>query len=275
MNKLINNTNKLFFLNKHLTYYSYYTSKVKPKYFSLIRPNNNSSHGKYQLYYFQKNLFTKKRTNKQSEKNNEDTSSNSNEFIIDIESNSSNDQYYSNTNKNLHISRFVDNKLGIITQSKRTIYIYYFSILGYLLFALFLIRVIKKTYSNKEQAKWKKYLKYIFSLAIITYICLQLLYFQQVTKIRIQRLFLLSDGKRLQIDYFFPKSQIVKISDFRKIPKQELIHLPPEIITLAMEEESYLVSFEDNIGLIPAYSIILEKDILAQVASSQNINIIN
>lgn len=268
-------SNRHLFSKKQYPYFSFIQTKTPINHFTILNQNFTSKNIK-QLIPIQKRLFTRKRTNQNYNDNSQEQSNTENEYIIDIESNSYDYNDTNNNNNSIHINRFTNNKLDLLIQTKPSLYKYYLSIIGYIFVALFLLRVMRKTYKNKEQARWKKYLKYLISLGILIYISFQLGYYYHLSKITIKRISLLSDGKQLEVDFFYPrKTDNFYISSFKKIPKQDLIHLPHEFITLAMGEDSYLTSYEDDVYLIPADSVILEKDIFSQVASSQSINIKN
>jgi len=221
------------------------------------------------IYSYQK--FSYKRRNFKKEQSTNDFENNSN--FIDLEENSFNSNQ-NNQKLTIHIKQFKNDIITILDQDNVNKFFFNISLVCYIACLALLLNEIRKGYNNSNQKQWKRYLKILLSLAGIFLILFKFSYKYELSKIMIKNISLQSDGKNINIKYYLPTSEIVNISDFKKVSKQEIFNIDPDIINIAIAEESYLVAVKENLYLIPASSIIYEKEILYQISSSQYINII-
>lgn len=268
MNKLIQANirllNKICFITKTKTSLFHYqikslSTQLLPK--STVKERQG-------IYSFQR-FYIKRKSRKyqnQSESNTNDTFNYSEDLPFS--------QNYNEDRLTLHIKEFKNDSIKVLDQNNFKMTFFGLSIIGYMLVCALLLNEIRKAYQNSNQSKWKRCLKVILALLVLTYLVLRFYYKYELSKITIKNISLQSNGQMINIKYFMPKTINVNISDFKKIPKEELFGMDPELINLAMSQESYLVAIKDNAYLVPADSIIYEKDILYQISSSKYINVI-
>lgn len=170
----------------------------------------------------------------------------------------------------LDYKEFKDGKYLIISEDKNYHFAFYFFnfIYGFVILFLFV-----KIFNNRDKNKTIKHLWNIIYLSSIILVSTRIYFNYEKSKYLIKRIYLLSDGKRLKLNLYDYSEKTYFISQFKKLDKELLTEISPEILICAVEE-GYVMLGNQHFYIIPFRNEIVNQEILTKVCNSENIEII-
>lgn len=171
----------------------------------------------------------------------------------------------------LSIKDFKEGEYLVLKENKKFHFLFYTLMSVYIVIILFFLR---KIYKNKNERRIYRYLFNLLYLIIALMLLTKLIFNIELCKVFVKRIYLLSDGQRIKLKLFNLNEKVVLISKFKRLEKNDVKHINPDILITAIEE-GYIVLADEDGFVIPFKNEVVDQNILTKIAKSQGIQVEN
>lgn len=171
----------------------------------------------------------------------------------------------------LSIKDFKDGEYLVLKENSKFHFIYYTLMSVYLVIILYFLR---KIYKNKNESRIYRYLFNVFYLIIAIILLTKLIFNIELCRVFVKRIYLLSDGQRIKIKLYNLNEKVFLISKFKRLEKNDVKHINPDILITAIEE-GYIVLADEDGFVIPFKNVVVDQTVLTKIAKSQSVQVVN
>lgn len=171
----------------------------------------------------------------------------------------------------LSIKDFKDGEYLVLKENSKFHFIYYTLMSVYIVIILYFLR---KIYKNKNESRIYRYLFNVFYLIIAIILLTKLIFNIELCRVFVKRIYLLSDGQRIKIKLYNLNEKVFLISKFKRLEKNDVKHINPDILITAIEE-GYIVLADEDGFVIPFKNVVVDQTVLTKIAKSQSVQVVN